>query len=330
MEDIKKQVEFYFSESNYRKDTFLRAAAESDPEGFVPITVLLTFNKLKQLTNEVEKVAEAVSESTIVSLSSDNKKIKRIEPLPDVDTSSDRTLYVKGFPVDDKDVTIESISEQFSKFGKVLYVRLRRDNDKKFKGSCFVEFSTQSEMEAANSAANENGKMNLSFKDIPFLCVLPFKVWHANKQAKFSKRKEEKQSAPDSGKRKIEEVDTTPSFESGLLVKLAHVPVDTTAIELKEFLKQHVDVKFVEYSVGESFAIVRLGDAEAAKQLAAQNLTYKVGEHESKLAGSIISGEEESSFWAKKNADNRNNNGNRMNRGGKGGKGRNNYKKQRR
>jgi lupus La protein len=330
MEAIRKQVEFYFSESNYRKDTFLRAAAESDPEGFVPISVLLTFNKLKLLTTDVKEVADAVTESSTVVLSSDDKKIKRTEPLPDLDTSADRTLYVKGFPLDDNDVTIEEIAEQFSTFGKVLYVRLRRDNDKKFKGSCFVEFSSESEMQAAHTAANLNETMNLKFKDTPFLCVIPFKVWHSNKQAKYSKRKDEKPTAPESGKRKISEVESAPSFESGLLVKLTHVPTDTTAISLKEFLKQHADVKFVEYTVGETEAVVRLGDAESAKKLADLKPVFKVGDSESALEGLVISGDEETAFWMKKNSENRNNN-NRGNKGShKGGKGRGNFKKQRR
>ena len=30
--EIKKQVEFYFSEANFRKDAFLKAASETDPE----------------------------------------------------------------------------------------------------------------------------------------------------------------------------------------------------------------------------------------------------------------------------------------------------------
>jgi hypothetical protein len=46
-EAIKKQVEFYFSDSNFRKDTFLKSAAEMDPEGYIPIAVLLTFNRMK-------------------------------------------------------------------------------------------------------------------------------------------------------------------------------------------------------------------------------------------------------------------------------------------
>ena len=329
---IKKQVEFYFSDSNYRKDTFLRAAAESDPEGFVPITTLLTFNKLKQMTTEVDKVSEALKDSDSVVLSADGKKLKRAEPLPDVDTSADRTLYVKGYPLEDADVTIESVAEQFTKYGKVSYVRLRRGNDKKFKGSCFVEFSSPAEMQAANDAANADGKMNLEYKGTPFLCVIPFKTWHANKQAKAEKRKAEKETTTTSNKRKLEdgadkEEEKAVTFESGLLVKITNLPSEMNVIEFKEFLKKSVEVKFVEYNRGDTFAVVRLGNAETATKLldlVNGGLTFN---DDVKLEGSLISGEEETAFWTKKASEQKNAQG----KGGKG-KGKKNFgnKRQRR
>ncbi len=328
MDSIRKQVEFYFSDSNYRKDTFLRAAAESDPDGFVPISVLLTFNKLKQLTTDADKVVEALKESNILSMSNDLKKVKRLEPLPELDTSADRTLYVKGYPLDDEDVSIDTISNQFSEFGKVLYVRLRRDNDKKFKGSCFIEFSTETEMQAANTAANADGLMHLSYKGTPFLCVIPFKVWHSNKQAKFSKRKEDKHTTDDNVKRKLDEVTETPKlvFDEGLLVKLSNVPTTTSAIAMKEFLKEFVDVKFVDYNNGDSTAVVRLGDPESAKKLADLKPVFKVGEVDSVLQGVVVTGEEELAFWAKKNSESKSSGRSKGNHN----RGRNNFKKQRR
>lgn len=80
--NIKKQVEFYFSDSNFRKDTFLRTAADSDPEGFVPIKILLTFNKLKALTTVEEDVAAAIEGSSTVVLNDSRDKIRRASPLP--------------------------------------------------------------------------------------------------------------------------------------------------------------------------------------------------------------------------------------------------------
>jgi len=64
MEDqIRKQVEFYFSDSNYPKDKFLRAQAAQNEEGYIPLDVLSTFQRLKKLTTEKTVIAEALKKS---------------------------------------------------------------------------------------------------------------------------------------------------------------------------------------------------------------------------------------------------------------------------
>lgn len=63
---IRKQVEYYFSDSNYAKDKFLVETAKKHPEGYVPIDVLMTFNRLKALTTDKALVAKACKSSTDV------------------------------------------------------------------------------------------------------------------------------------------------------------------------------------------------------------------------------------------------------------------------
>jgi hypothetical protein len=46
----RRQIEYYFSDSNFRRDKFLRAKANEDADGYVALTVLLTFNRVKALT----------------------------------------------------------------------------------------------------------------------------------------------------------------------------------------------------------------------------------------------------------------------------------------
>ena len=46
-----KQLEFYFSDSNFRRDNFLRGKADENEEGFVEIAVLLTFNSTPEVDN---------------------------------------------------------------------------------------------------------------------------------------------------------------------------------------------------------------------------------------------------------------------------------------
>ena len=42
---LKQLLAFYFSDSNLCKDTFLRTQIESNEEGWIPVDLLLTFNK---------------------------------------------------------------------------------------------------------------------------------------------------------------------------------------------------------------------------------------------------------------------------------------------
>ena len=42
---LKQLLAFYFSDSNLCKDAFLRTQIEADEEGWIPVDLLLTFNK---------------------------------------------------------------------------------------------------------------------------------------------------------------------------------------------------------------------------------------------------------------------------------------------
>ncbi|RYG63695.1 hypothetical protein EON64_15390, partial [archaeon] len=334
LDAIRKQVEFYFSDSNYRKDTFLKAAAESDPDGFVAISVLLTFNRLKNLTTDVAEVAKAVESSDAVVLSANKDKVKRAEPLPETDESASRTLYIKGYPVDNADVTIESIAEQWSPYGKVLYVKMRtfRDRDtnaRKFKGSVCVEFASTEGVDKAVAASKEDGKIILGFEDKKFVQVSTFAEWYNSKKAyleskkgKAQKRKAEGQAEEDEDNEGDKEETREFKYENGLVVKLTDLPATHNGVELKELLRQTADVRFVDYTNGASDAFVRCGDAGAARKVAeaVNKGEVKFGEAEGKAE--VLEGEGEKAYWVKNDADfkarreSRNNN-----KGGRGGRG---------
>lgn len=332
---IKKQVEFYFSDSNYRKDAFLRQSAEADSEGFVPISILLTFNKLKQLTTDVAVVADALKDSDTVVINSTGDKLKRATPLPDVDTSAERTLYVKGYPVDDTEVTIESIAAQFSAYGKVNMVKLRKTIEKTFKGSALVEFSTAEEMNAAIKAAHDGETVTLAYKGVPLTHVTPFMTWHNEKQAYFAKRKGEK--------RKLDEVDNVAdredaekqeeefTFESGLVFDVKGVPADVNALQLKQFFKAITEeVKFID--LVEGGAVLRVAskaasDAIVAKAAEGLNFTPEGATEAHVLTATLLTGEAENNYWQKfkvtmrERGEKGRGGGRGRGRGGRGGRG---------
>jgi lupus La protein len=322
---VKRQVEFYFSDSNFRKDTFLRAASETDPDGFVPISTLLTFNKLKSLTTDPAVVAQALGGSEVAIVSDDGTKIRRASELPVTDSSKQRTLYVKGYPVDDAEVTHDSIINQFSEYGKVNMVRLRRDPaTKQFKGSCFVEFAEEASLAAAVAAANKDNEVVIGYKGTPFLCVMTIEQWLKNK----SDRKNRPKDPASSGKRKADEIETAEEkpieFTPGLVLRITNLPENVTLYNLKDAFKPLGDMKYVEYEAGESQCCVRFGSVEGVNAvLEAISKGFAVLPDTAHVAGSVIAGDEEAAYW-KKVIEDSNKRSKLSNRGGRGG-GRNKF-----
>jgi hypothetical protein len=87
---IKRQIEFYFSDNNYEKDSFLKS--KEDENGYIPISVIMSFNKIKMITSdkdlfikalkEVEKLdnsKEKKNNNKLFELSEDLTKIRKIK-----------------------------------------------------------------------------------------------------------------------------------------------------------------------------------------------------------------------------------------------------------
>jgi hypothetical protein len=75
--DILKQIEFYFSANTLDREDLMRYAIEVDC-GYVAIDLLLTFNKLRELTSNATDVQKSIQNSVNLILSHDGKKIRRL------------------------------------------------------------------------------------------------------------------------------------------------------------------------------------------------------------------------------------------------------------
>ncbi|XP_008924652.2 la-related protein 7 isoform X1 [Manacus vitellinus] len=146
--DIAKQVDFWFGDVNLHKDRFLREQIEKSRDGYVDISLLVSFNKMKKLTTDGKLIARAVKSSSVVELDLEGTRIRRRQPLgerpKDVDS---RTVYVELLP---KNVNHSWIERVFGKCGNVVYVsipRYKTTGDPK--GFAFVEFETKEQAEKA-------------------------------------------------------------------------------------------------------------------------------------------------------------------------------------
>lgn len=78
---IKRQVEYYFSNRNYYKDKWLlERAAEVKNQGYIPISDLLTFNKMRLLTQDVEKIKQCLKDSQVVEIEGDRIRKRNFNP----------------------------------------------------------------------------------------------------------------------------------------------------------------------------------------------------------------------------------------------------------
>ncbi|KAL9103776.1 MAG: hypothetical protein Q9163_001235 [Psora crenata] len=152
---IRKQVEFYFSDSNLLTDKFLFTKMEGHENLPVPLDVIHLFKRMRHFQPR-SAVVSALKESTLVNLVNDDNDIQRKEPLPQglvgkpmneilrvhEDSSMARSIYAKGFGVEEASTQFD-IEAFFANYGPTNSVRLRRHEDRTFKGSVFVEFDNE-------------------------------------------------------------------------------------------------------------------------------------------------------------------------------------------
>ncbi|GAB2226257.1 hypothetical protein Drorol1_Dr00022058 [Drosera rotundifolia] len=70
---IVQQMEYYFSNENLVKDTYLRS--QMDGQGWVPISLISGFKKMTELTNNIQLIIDSVKVSSLVEVQGD--KIRR-------------------------------------------------------------------------------------------------------------------------------------------------------------------------------------------------------------------------------------------------------------
>lgn len=65
-EYVRKQIEYYFSDENLMKDLFMRR--KMDRDGYLPVTLIASFHRVRGYTNDVNRVLAAISSSDKLQL----------------------------------------------------------------------------------------------------------------------------------------------------------------------------------------------------------------------------------------------------------------------
>lgn len=108
----------------------------------VDLGEFIKFNKLSELTTDINRIAKALQGSTMLKVSEDGTKVCRTTPIKKKENVDECTIYVQNLPPDADHDWLESI---FSKYGPVDYISIPRyKSNRKIKGFAFVEFDKPS------------------------------------------------------------------------------------------------------------------------------------------------------------------------------------------
>lgn len=158
---ILRQIEYYFSDDSFPKDEYLsKLSSEEGKDGFVDISILAGFGKMKTFLAEagddhVKVIADILESSDSLQMNESKQGVKRLYPVPSEDPAANRTIYGGQFLSDESRA---GLSELFSKYGKVESVRFLRNlasDDRPYDGGVYVTFEDEASVTAAKLAASK-------------------------------------------------------------------------------------------------------------------------------------------------------------------------------
>lgn len=307
-----QQLEFYFSDENLMNDKYLRNLLNKDIDKGVEISILESFNKIKDiLEGEKDKtlrksyIKSAVNSSKKIKLNPLQNKIIRIENFDETKINQEdldnRTIYVDNLP---STISQETLKQLFSRCGKVLHISIPKfPQSKKSKGFAFVIFSKKEETLDAIAKLNHLiPKEMLTWggnESVKQLIILSKKDWTSKKE-EFKKLKKELQNenmdifAECLG----QDAKTLNTLTKGTLVKLANLPDKIDKFDIKIWVSHFIEPAYVDYDNNECiirFSNPLLADSFTNKIETDEEFTF----HDKKVLASKMEGDEEDSYFKK-------------------------------
>ncbi|XP_015506942.1 la-related protein 6-like [Parus major] len=133
---IVAQVEFYLSDENLAKDTFLLKHVQKNKMGFVSIKLLTSFKKVKYLTRDWRLTLYALKFSALLEVNKEGTKVRRRLPIPEhlLSVPPSKLLAWELQPRQQElllqETFLETIARMFSPFGAIASIRLLRPGRK--------------------------------------------------------------------------------------------------------------------------------------------------------------------------------------------------------
>jgi hypothetical protein len=147
---LQKQLEFYLSDANLRRDQFFQA--ELKKNAFVPLTVFLNCNMVKKITKDPKVVANAVEGSKKIVLNEEKNAIARVDHQTFsldalLQSTNYDSLFVCNLPLDS---TLSALQGgNYDLFPEDSYVKFNDQvtSRKWILPHAFVDFASSAELE---------------------------------------------------------------------------------------------------------------------------------------------------------------------------------------
>ncbi|CAM9850789.1 unnamed protein product [Lampetra planeri] len=257
---IYTQIEYYFGNHNLVRDKFMQEQLKLD-DGWIPLETLVKFNRLSALSKDFAVIASAVklSPNDLLVVSEDDTKIRRKPELPIPEASAFKesikgsSIYVKGFPLE---VGLDEIKEWFENraTSKVENIHLRRNMQKKFKGSVFAVFDT------AENAQKFVDLPDHKYKDLDVI-VLTKAAYFAKKQDEKKEMKLQNKLSKESETKQDDEEFKNLNFQEGCLLKFSgNLDSFTSREDITEVFKGHGQIKWIDFARGAKEAKDKSGE----------------------------------------------------------------------
>jgi len=327
---IIRQVEYYFGNVNLWRDKFLKEKVKED-DGWVTLECLITFNRLQSLSMDFDEIVTALEKSKtgLLEIHEDRLKIRRSpkNPVPDPDdpimrkASKMKTLYMKGFPTT---YTLDDVQDFIlSQQCQNIFVKMKQDEEKKFKGSIIVELSTLEEAEKFLKNEIKCGETTLKVLKRDDYFEQKNEKRTGKKFTGAKRRADDEEGETDAKKPKEdgEEEEKVPP-KLGCVMHFKGCSTDTVREDLKAMFGEHEPIEWVDFERGETQGYVRFENEGAAQKAidavkAANEDKIVIKEKECEVK--VIEGIEEKNYWILANEEKKRA---KFNRGGRGGRGR--------
>lgn len=294
---IIRQLEYYFGDANLARDKYLLEQISKD-EGWVSLDILLTFKRLKALSEDKQVIVNAIEKSDegLIEVSEDRQKLRRHpeRPLPEQneETRKDiysRTVYIKGFPPQDG-TQMNDLIEFFEPFDKVTNIVMRKYHDKAtkkylFKGSVFVTFANK------DHCAEFLKKEKLEFKGKELIRKMQDDYFEEKKAERKKKDK----------KKEDEKLDIS-HLPKGACVHMDGFGKETSRETIKETitkLDEAFEVAFIDYQKTNSNGIVRFAAENTGKKFLEKLTDSKINVDEEEITVRLLEGDEETEYLKK-------------------------------